>query len=246
METDRSIGEGPPCLRRHMRHNDFNSVKRVFKEAMTDVVRNVGRHEPEELGEAALPAYSHRNPLVDHIFWSRLKIAADALPSSRRLTVLDFGCGSGVMSYLLARAGHDVIAVDVDFAPLAQVQKRIGFPPNIAFHNKELADLALADSSVDAIVALDVLEHIRDLDGYLSLFVRILKPGGRIIVSGPTENWLYRFGRRLAGKDFTGAYHETDVATIRSAFAKKLEVHTIARLIWPFTLFEIFSASKPN
>jgi 2-polyprenyl-3-methyl-5-hydroxy-6-metoxy-1,4-benzoquinol methylase len=210
---------------------------------MTDVL---AEGSSAALSEAALPAYAHRNPLIDHIFWRRLKIAADPLRSSSKLTVLDFGCGSGVMSYLLAKMGHDVIAVDVDFSPLGRVRQHIDFPANIAFHNKDLVELELPADSVDAIVALDVLEHIHDFEKYLSLFVRILKPGGRMIVSGPTENWLYAIGRRLAGKQFTGDYHETNIASIRAAVAGKLRVQTLARLIWPFTLFEVFSARKPS
>jgi 2-polyprenyl-3-methyl-5-hydroxy-6-metoxy-1,4-benzoquinol methylase len=159
---------------------------------------------------------------------------------------VDFGCGSGVMSHLLAQMGHEVIAVDLDFAPLERVRRHVDFPPSITFHNKDLAELQLPAESVDAIVALDVLEHIHDFESYLALFLRILKPGGRIIVSGPTENWLYKLGRKLAGKQFSGDYHETNIAAIRAAFARQLNVKMHARLIWPFTLFEIFSVQKPN
>jgi len=226
-----------------MQQSDFHSIKRTFKRAMTDVLAEGGS---PALSEAALPAYSHRNPLVDLIFWQRLKIAADQLRSPNKLKIVDFGCGSGVMSSLLAQMGHEVIAVDVDFAPLERVRKHVDFPANISFHNKDLAELDLPPGSVDAIVALDVLEHIHDFEAYLSLFLRILKPGGRIVVSGPTENWLYKLGRKLAGKQFSGDYHETDIASIRAAFARRLDVKVHARLIWPFTLFEIFSVQKPN
>jgi SAM-dependent methyltransferase len=226
-----------------MQHTDFHSIKRVFKRAMTDVLAEGGS---PALSEAALPAYSHRNPLVDLIFWQRLKIAAEQLRSPSKLKVVDFGCGSGVMSHLLAQMGHEVIAVDLDFAPLERVRRHVDFPPSITFHNKDLAELQLPAESVDAIVALDVLEHIHDFESYLALFLRILKPGGRIIVSGPTENWLYKLGRKLAGKQFSGDYRETNIAAIRAAFARQLNVKMHARLIWPFTLFEIFSVRKPN
>lgn len=198
------------------------------------------------LSEAALPAYAHRNPLVDLIFWRRLQIVADQLRSPSPLKILDFGCGSGVMSYLLAQMGHDVIAVDTDFAPLERMRRHVDFPASVAFHQKDLAELGLPADSLDAIVALDVLEHIQDFEKYLSLFLRLLKPGGRILVSGPTENWLYELGRRLAGKQFSGDYHETNIASIRAAFARALPVHMHARLIWPFTLFEVFSVRKPS
>ena len=65
---------------------------------------------------------------------------------------------------------------------------------------------------VDAIVAAEVLEHIEPLDDTLRLFESLLRPTGRLVVSLPTENRLYRLGRRLAG--FHGHYYESNAASI--------------------------------
>jgi hypothetical protein len=62
-----------------------------------------------------------------------------------------------------------------------------------------------------------------------------------VIVSGPTENILYRIGRRLAGPEYSGAYHERGVAEIRELLSKHTTVRDIATLYRPIPLFEIFA-----
>ncbi|MFT3795440.1 hypothetical protein [Flavobacterium sp.] len=95
-------------------------------------------------------------------------------------------------------------------------------------------------------MAFDVLEHIPldILPEYLEKFNSLLKPDGYVIVSGPTENILYKVGRKLAGSDFTGEYHETTIGKIKEVFNRFFKVQILRKLVWPFILFEIFSAQK--
>ena len=76
----------------------------------------------------------------------------------------------------------------------------------------------LATASVDAIVAAEVLEHVEPLAPVLARFHTWLRPGGQLLVSLPTENRLYRLGRRLAG--FSGHYHHARAATIDPEIAR--------------------------
>jgi 2-polyprenyl-3-methyl-5-hydroxy-6-metoxy-1,4-benzoquinol methylase len=176
------------------------------------------------------------------MFWKRVEVARERLIASGARRVLDFGCGTAVLSYDLARQGISVFAIDLHFGPLNLVKAQIDFPEGIEFMEADLITLELAPHSFDAIVALDVLEHIEDLDSYILRFGQLLKPGGEIIVSGPTENFLYRVGRKLAGEKFTGDYHVSNIHTIRKKFEQHMKVKTVSRLIWPCTLFEIFAA----
>ena len=59
--------------------------------------------------------------------------------------------------------------------------------------------LGLPGGSFDTIVAADVLEHIIDLPPLIAEFRRLLKPGGELLVSAPSENRFYEFGRRVFG-----------------------------------------------
>lgn len=92
--------------------------------------------------------------------------------------------------------------------------------------------------------ALDVLEHVDDLPGTLSHLMRLLKPGGQLVVSGPTENLFYQIGRKLAGPEYSGAYHERGIAQIKRELLKIARIEHIATLYQPIPLFEVFTAFK--
>ena len=103
----------------------------------------------------------------------------------------------------------------------------------------------LTPRSFDLVNALDVLEHVDDLPHTLKELLHLLKPGGQLIISGPTENALYQIGRKFAGPEFSGDYHERGTAEIKRELARFAPVRQIATLYWPVPLFEIFAARAP-
>jgi trans-aconitate methyltransferase len=90
--------------------------------------------------------------------------------------------------------------------------------------------------------ALDVLEHVDDLPQTLSQLMNLLEPNGQLLVSGPTENILYRIGRKLAGPEYSGAYHERGIGEIKEELKKIARIEHIATLYRPIPLFEVFAA----
>ncbi len=220
----------------------YHQIKQDFKAAFKQILKEGDSYA---LGEAALPAYSHNNPLIDWLFWQRIKLAFEfALNKKSARNVLDFGCGSGVLSYMLAQESFSVTACDVEFSPLHLVQKKIDFPNDIDFIEGDILDMELPKNSFDIIFALDVLEHIDSIETYIVLFEKLLKPDGVIVVSGPTENVLYKIGRKIAGSRFQGDYHVTNISLIKASFKKLLTVSTLKKLVFPIVLFEMFTATK--
>jgi Na+/H+-dicarboxylate symporter len=61
-------------------------------------------------------------------------------------------------------------------------------------------------------------------------------------VSGPTENLLYKIGRKFAGHRFTGDYHVKDISSIKMEFLSHMKVRTIKKLFFPLVFFELFAA----
>jgi 2-polyprenyl-3-methyl-5-hydroxy-6-metoxy-1,4-benzoquinol methylase len=226
-----------------MRSSEFNTYKSRYRTAIQQVLANA---EKGRLDEAAFPAYSHRNPIINWLFWQRLRKVMDYVhPPTPYANILDFGCGSGVMLPYLSSISTRVTAMDVDLLPIQSVQKYIPLPQNVDV--KDATQIALSHlpaNSFDLIIALDVLEHVHDLPQTLRELLALLKPNGRLIVSGPTENILYRLGRKVAGPEYSGAYHERGIAEIKNALLKTTTLEHIATLYWPFPLFEIFSAKK--
>ena len=125
--------------------------------------------------------------------------------------VLDFGCGSGVLFRDSLRLFDRVIGVDLVLAGAKVLVDELALE-RVELMSPEYAATKVPEASIDVIVAAEVLEHVEDLSPTLVQFRKWLKPGGRLLVSLPTENDLYRLGRKLAG--FSGHYHHSNAASI--------------------------------
>ena len=95
-------------------------------------------------------------------------------------TVLDAGCGTGRYSTMLADRGHEVIGVDQSGAMLDIARKKL---PSADFRGGDLTALPLPGCSVDAVVCALALVHVPDVASALREFARVLRPGGRLIIS---------------------------------------------------------------
>ena len=226
-----------------MKTTDFNTYKTRYRNAIRQVLAQT---EAGRLDEAAFPAYSHRNPIINWLFWQRLRKVMEHIqrPTSYE-RILDFGCGSGVMLPYLSQISNQVTAMDVDLLPLESVQVHIPLAKNVEVKDASKTNISdLPANSFDLIIALDVLEHVKDLPRTLNELLALLKSGGQLIVSGPTENILYRLGRKIAGPEYSGAYHERGIAEIKTELAPISRIEPIATLYWPIPLFELFAAKK--
>lgn len=224
-----------------MKSADFQEYKAHYRSAIRKVLQD---SERGRLDEAAFPAYSHPNPLINWLFWQRLHMAMNYIEKHAPYEkILDFGCGSGVMLSFLAQQSRQVLAMDIDLVPLERVKKYIPLAENTQVLDVNQVSISqLTPKSFDLINALDVLEHVDNLTRTLSDLLNLLKPGGDLVVSGPTENILYRIGRRFAGPEYSGEYHERGIAEVRRELNKRAHVKQIATLYWPVPLFEVFVA----
>jgi 2-polyprenyl-3-methyl-5-hydroxy-6-metoxy-1,4-benzoquinol methylase len=224
-----------------VRSADFQEYKARYRSAIRSVLRE---SERGRLDEAGFPAYSHPNPLINWLFWQRLHAAMNYIESHAPYEqILDFGCGSGVMLSFLAAHSQRVTAMDIDLLPLDRVKEHIPLAENIRVLDANHVALSqLSAGSVDLINALDVLEHVEDLRATLAELLNLLKPGGRLVVSGPTENLLYKIGRRLAGPEYSGDYHERGITEIKRELSRQARIVQIATLYWPVPLFEVLAA----
>jgi ubiquinone/menaquinone biosynthesis C-methylase UbiE len=97
-------------------------------------------------------------------------------------SVLDAGCGTGRHTAFLVEKGHDVVGIDSSPEMLAVAAAKA---PTARFELADLERIPLPDASVDAAVCGLVLSHARDLAPVVSEVARVLRPGGRLIVSNP-------------------------------------------------------------
>ena len=148
---------------------------------------------------------------------------------------------------LLAQSADHVLAADQDLGPLRKVTALLPLPG--AVETLDLSERAVRElpaDSCDIITALDVLEHVTDLEDTLDSLFRLLRPGGVLLVSGPTENMLYRIGRQLAGAEYTGAYHVRNIESIRKALTRHGSVRRLGTVMPLLPLFRLYLVTKPS
>lgn len=224
-----------------MTRAEFLRYRATFAEAARQVLREDGS---PILSEAAFPAYSNANPFIRFLFWQRIRVVMRLVGDCERGAALDFGCGGGAMLPFLARRARRVLGLDVDLAPHRLMSRHIPLEQHVSVESVLERPLEQFESgSFDLILALDVLEHVSDLTGTVSHLVRLLRPGGQLIVSGPTENLVYRIGRRFAGPEYSGDYHVRDIHDIRATLENVAEVRTAATLFYPVPLFKIYTVT---
>ncbi|HMI99981.1 MAG TPA: class I SAM-dependent methyltransferase [Gaiellaceae bacterium] len=97
-----------------------------------------------------------------------------------RGVAIDAGCGTGRHTAYLASLGHTVIGVDSSSAMLEHAREKV---PDGEFHEADLHDLPLPDDHVDLVVCALALVHVPDLEPVLTELVRVLRPGGDLVIS---------------------------------------------------------------
>ncbi len=184
--------------------------------------------------EAALPSYTHPNRLMSFLFWDRLNKAFSLTGDLNGKKVLDFGAGGGVTFRYLSDAGAEIYACENQFYELTQIvahELKIKVPVY-----KDIMDIE--DVKFDLILALDVLEHVDNLEEVLTRFIELSHKNTRFIISGPTENLLYKLGRKMAG--FKGHYHLRNVYHIERMLRQKgFQQKGVKKLYFPVTLFRV-------
>jgi len=102
--------------------------------------------------------------------------------------VLDVGCGEGCFASELARAGASVVGIDVAEEPLRRARER---DPGLDLRVVEAGgSWPLDDASFDVVWAGETIEHVADTAGWLSEIRRVLRPGGRLLLSTPDHGRL--------------------------------------------------------
>jgi 2-polyprenyl-3-methyl-5-hydroxy-6-metoxy-1,4-benzoquinol methylase len=113
-------------------------------------------------------------------------LIAKHIPADRDLKIIDLACGPGALLYFLELAGYrNIQGVDISDEQIA-VARRVGVRSASCASLEECLD-SQADSSVDVILAIDILEHFTppQIMEILRSIRRVLKPGGRCVVHVP-------------------------------------------------------------
>lgn len=169
---------------------DHRAARTAIAAAEAELVGRFGR---QRLAETAFPVYQSPSRAAQWLGWSRIRTAERLLADHRGSAALDIGAGLGAMLPFLAARYGGVQAVDLDSELTSFMCRRLGLA-NVGVDRR-----IDPHRFVDLITALDVLEHVEELDAMYASMLQVTAPAGLWVISGPTENLLYRSLRRLSG-----------------------------------------------
>jgi SAM-dependent methyltransferase len=140
----------------------------------------------------------------------------DRLPAG---VALDAACGTGRYSTYLAERGHDVVGIDQSDVMLDRAREKL---PDATFHQGDLTALPLDDCSVDAAVCALALVHVGDLGAAVTALARVVRPGGRVIVSDVhpvliSLGWQAQFSSPVGERGFMRLHGHDLSAYLRAA-----------------------------
>jgi 2-polyprenyl-6-hydroxyphenyl methylase/3-demethylubiquinone-9 3-methyltransferase len=109
---------------------------------------------------------------------------ARSLRPFQGLRILDIGCGGGLISEPLARLGATVTGIDAAEANIAVARAHArGADLEIDYRQASAEELSAAGERFDAVLALEVVEHVADLDAFMAAASALVRPGGAFIAS---------------------------------------------------------------
>lgn len=96
--------------------------------------------------------------------------------------VLEAGCGEGYGASLLSSHARSIQALDYDDYATRHIRTTY---PTVPVVRGNLALLPYADSSFDVVISLQTIEHLWNQDAFVAECIRVLRPGGRLVISTP-------------------------------------------------------------
>ncbi len=114
----------------------------------------------------------------------------DRIGSLAGKTVLDVGCGGGILSEAMAHRGAEVTGIDMGEAPL-KVAKLHGLESGARVSYRRITVEDMADempASFDLVTCMEMLEHVPDPESVVRACARLVKPGGQVFFSTLNRN----------------------------------------------------------
>jgi len=151
---------------------------------------------------------------LDHEPW--IRPAIDSLGDVRGKRLLDYGCGHGMASVVLARRGARVSGIDLSQRYIDEARRRAAANDVIVdFCQADAEQLAFPDQTIDAVWGCAILHHL-DLRKAGEELHRVLKPGGVAVFCEPwAGNPVLEFVRRYV--PYPGKHRTPDERPLQAA-----------------------------
>jgi len=166
--------------------------------------------------EEHMLVYKSKSALVRKVFWDRIKHSVNLAQIKNDSVVLDIGCNTGHLLNTIRNTNSSCECWGIDVEPKITTLKI----ENCRFKVTDIKKTPFEDNYFSMIFALDILEHIKDLNDAIKEIHRVLKPDGVFILCGPTESWFYKLCRFLQFGVFA-----KNVECVKSGFRGEIDFH---------------------
>jgi ubiquinone biosynthesis O-methyltransferase len=162
------------------------------------------------------PLHSLNNIRVPLIRDRLIKIGATGIHECNSLSVLDVGCGGGILVEALKIVGYNVTGLDAN-AELINVAKIHAKSKNLSV-NYECTTIeehaAVNAQKYDVVVSSETIEHVTEKQQFLRSCIQCLKPGGSLFITTFNKTWLAQFAAIFLAENIfkciTKGTHEYD------------------------------------
>lgn len=122
------------------------------------------------------------NPQDRSLKWEKLQ---KFIPKEGRIKILDFGCGMGKTMKKISEVNPDADLFGMDVSSTAIERGRKLFPDFDFYEINDGDPLPLEDNSIDFVFSSEVIEHVYDTENAFSELNRVLKKGGKVLITVP-------------------------------------------------------------
>ena len=181
--------------------------------------------------------YEHPNWYKRFFYQRRFRVVFDSLDPRSNERILDLGAGPGYYSHRIAERGATPVATDIARNYLVQI------PSSVTHRVSASAEsLPFQRGAFDKVLATEILEHTLNPEAVLSEIARVLKPGGRAVITSPSStsymDRLYELKAAVHRYEFTEHLQEFQRATFVALLSRFFRVKQMrfANCLVPYPL----------
>lgn len=153
-------------------------MKNAESKNLADTLGNRGVHQQWE--------DAYRTPENEEFYEEAFDYIVGVLNAPKDSTVLDVGCGVGAHSIRLARRGFFVVGADFSETVLMWAEENVrksGMEERIRLKHEDILAFTFGDERFDYVLCWGILMHVHDIEKAISELARIMRPGGRLVIS---------------------------------------------------------------